>query len=242
MPEITFMHMSGNPDLALVEGDYFYHNGPPDLPEIPSPSGLFERAQNLVDKFARGVGDIGKVPTNLDINGANVGMALAKRVAVMNRLQEEDYTFYEICLIIMDGSPKDGIEGFMDSYNLLVRQYAEAMYLHAEVIFSNSPQDKLSFLNKQFMNAKGLANGLVRATNAALLAAYAVAISKEELPLGPLATIKRGGKIPAGRLYLAFPSARCGKLSLRADHGEYDMRMNCAVQKLHRCALPKSVR
>lgn len=52
-------------------------------------------------------------------------------------------------------------------------------------------------LNKQFANAKGAANGLVRMANAALLAAYAVAVAKEDLPLGPLATIKREGKVPA---------------------------------------------
>ncbi|MDQ7776872.1 MAG: hypothetical protein Q4615_13865, partial [Paracoccus aminovorans] len=169
----------------------------PDLPELPNLGGVFERAQNFVEKFARGIRDIGKVPTGLDMNGANIGMVMAKRAAIMNRLHKEDYTFYEICLIIMEGSPTEGVEGFMNSSDLLVRQYAESVYFLVDMMFANAPQDRLSYLHQQFSNAKAAAKGLVRATNAALLAAYTVAVAKEELPLGPLTTINRKGKAPA---------------------------------------------
>lgn len=65
------------------------------------------------------------------------------------------------------------------------------------MMFSNSPEDELDFINDQFFRYKYTVDGLVRGVNAVLKTAYGIALLKNELPMGPLATISLEGKAPA---------------------------------------------
>ncbi len=203
MPEITFQDWTSLPTIALLDSDYFAEDGPPDLPEVPempeidgSPLGdLQRRATEAVEKFLGNVGDIEYAPTPLDINGADLGMRIGQVVANNNKRLSRDNTFYDICLLIMNGDPSLP-DGFMVAYNAIVQEYARALYQTTPIFFATDPIGRNATLNTLFTQYKQQVNGLVRGTQAALRAAYGVAATNADLDMGNVQTITREGKVP----------------------------------------------
>lgn len=203
MPEITFQQWTGIPSIALIESDYFFQSSPPDLPDIPDLSeiegfdvgGIQRRAQEAVDKIIGNVGDAQYVPTILDLNGADLGVRFGRIVAAQNRIAMRDDTFYDICLVLMDGDETH--PGFMGVYNEVVQKYARALFVTVPSFFSTDPIGRNAALAAVFRSSRNHLNGLLRSTQAALRGAYTIATTNSDLDIGNVETITREGKIPA---------------------------------------------
>ena len=194
MPEISFSPTSHRPKVGLLPDDYFYAPSAPEVPSVPSPnSGPLKEAQDLVDRVLPNIGDIARVPTNVDIAGCDIGNNIARRAAMLNRTGQGDYDFEDIATEVMD----DPVNGFLVVFNNHVQEFARVLYFLADITFTPGTEDHRNYLNSEYTRLQRRLNGEMRGYNAILACAQAQAFVSEHLDAPPFSPIIRPGKVPA---------------------------------------------
>jgi hypothetical protein len=192
MPRIWFEGITGRPILELLPSDYFYSAQDPNVPLPDPPASLMDRVGRITGPISRLARDARIVPNQLDVNGCGVGDVMVRNANNLNRINQGNYTLYDICLVLMD----DPSDGFISVYNRIVGSYARVLRIDAPLIFPENESDRRAFIHEQYGSMQGQVMGAVRAYHAALQCAYARFLNAEHLESGSRDPIIREGMVP----------------------------------------------